>query len=141
MDKKDYSLKIVTPQGLHSTFEKVTFCSVTGKTGEIGIYPDHSPALFELNPSQINIKCNEGGSIMFVPSGILHISEESVSLLVPYIETIDDISEKRAEEARNKAVKRIANPIGIDLLRAEQSLLRSQERLFLLSQNNKTKKK
>ena len=132
------TLKVVTPDGIALETE-IEFARFPGKSGELGIYPNHSATLSELKEGFITLTKDSGQKeFYFIKKGYAHIRPEEVLLITPFIEKQDEIDKERAEKSLKRASERLTdsqNNQDIDSERARQSKLRASERLHTLSLN------
>jgi F-type H+-transporting ATPase subunit epsilon len=89
------------------------FVVLPGESGELGIYPRHTPLITRIKPGAVRIKPADGGEeeFIFVAGGILEVQPGMVTVLADTAIRGHDLDEakandaiKRAEEARAKAV-------------------------------------
>ncbi|MFA5052046.1 MAG: F0F1 ATP synthase subunit epsilon [Patescibacteria group bacterium] len=71
--------------------------------GEIGILPHHIPLVSLLSVGEIRIKKGSETVYMAVSGGFLQVKPNQVTVLADTAEREDEIDEKRAEEARQRA--------------------------------------
>ncbi len=71
--------------------------------GEIGILPHHIPLVSLLSPGEIRIK--KGSEILHLATsgGFIEVQPKKVVVLADTAERVEEIDEKRAEEARQRA--------------------------------------
>jgi F-type H+-transporting ATPase subunit epsilon len=122
-------LEIVTPekQVFSGVVDSVTIPSTTGY---LGILPGHAPLLAELGVGEVSYKIGDKTEYLFCSWGFAEVLPERVSLLAQTAETASDIDVKRAEEAMERAEKRLASKDpGVDFARAELALMRSISRI------------
>src|SRR3990167_2565524 len=102
---KTIELDIVSAEA--SIFKgEVTFISVTGAMGELGIHPGHSPLLTALKPGQIRAVLKDGKEeIFYMSGGMLEVQPKTVSILADTALRADDLDEAAALAAKQKAEK------------------------------------
>ncbi|MEN8172129.1 MAG: ATP synthase F1 subunit epsilon [Chloroflexota bacterium] len=103
-----------------------------GREGEMGILPNHSPLLTTLNFGVIRVRLGDQEDIYTVSGGIAEVQPDIVTILADSAENIAEIDEDRAEAARERAEKYLAEgpPPDTDAyLRTEAALRRSRLRL------------
>ncbi|MDR3490549.1 MAG: F0F1 ATP synthase subunit epsilon [Gammaproteobacteria bacterium] len=84
--------------------------SVTGKAGELGIFPGHAPLLTGLKPGNIRAMLpNNKEEIFYVSSGMLEVQPFVVTVLADTAQRADDIDEAAAIIAKENAEKALAN--------------------------------
>jgi F-type H+-transporting ATPase subunit epsilon len=88
------------------------FVVLPGETGELGIYPRHTPLITRIKPGAVRIKPAGGGEeqLIFVAGGILEVQPKVITVLADTAIRGADLDEakatealKRAEEARRSA--------------------------------------
>lgn len=123
-----FRLKIITPA---SDFYEgdVKMAEFTTTEGNIGVYPGHIPMTAVIAPGLLRIHEEEGVREAALMSGFAEILQDKITILAEVCEWPDEIDEKRAEEARQRAERRIAQSGEVDLLRAELALKRALIRL------------
>jgi F-type H+-transporting ATPase subunit epsilon len=103
--KKTIELDIVSAEA--SIFNgKVTFVSVTGTVGELGIHPGHSPLLTALKPGQIRAVLENGSEeVFYMSGGMLEVQPSTISILADTAFRADDLDEAAALTAKSRAEK------------------------------------
>jgi F-type H+-transporting ATPase subunit epsilon len=88
------------------------FVVLPGESGELGIYPRHTPLITRIKPGAVRVKPADGGEeeLIFVAGGILEVQPTLVTVLADTAIRGQDLDEakaneaiKRAEEAKSKA--------------------------------------
>ncbi|MBG7609550.1 MAG: ATP synthase F1 subunit epsilon [Anaerolineae bacterium] len=103
-----------------------------GGEGEMGILPNHSPLLTTLSFGVIRVRSGDQEDVYTVSGGIAEVQPEIVTILADSAENVSEIDEARAEAARERAEKYLAEgpPPDTDAyLRTEAALRRSKLRL------------
>jgi F-type H+-transporting ATPase subunit epsilon len=123
-------LDIVTAE--RSVFsEDVEMVIAPGVEGQLGILPYHAPLMTTLMPGELIVK--KGGSefCLAISGGFLEVRPDRVIVLADSAERAEEIDVSRAQEARLRAEKLLAEgyPSGVDSAQAEASLRRSLIRL------------
>lgn len=108
-----------------------TQVQVPGREGYLGILPGHTRFITELGVGQLAVDHAGTKDVYFVAGGYLDVAKDKVTVLVDVIEKAGDIDLKRAEEAKNRALDRLNDKAGIDVMRAQAALLRAETRLTL----------
>ena len=128
---EEMKLKVITPDKRFYDGD-VTMVELTTTEGNIGIYPNHIPLTAVVAPGVLKI--HEGTELKEASliSGFIMIMPDVVTIMAEIAEWPDEIDFKRAEEARVRAERRLAehNP-ELDTLRAEMALKRALVRLGL----------
>ena len=101
------------------------FVALPGETGELGIYPQHTPLITRIKPGAVRIKLagrNEE-EFVFVAGGILEVQPDRVTVLADTAIRGHDLDEAKAEEARKLAEEALANrSADIDYAKAQAEL-------------------
>jgi F-type H+-transporting ATPase subunit epsilon len=122
-------LEIVTP--VRRVFaEAVNSIVIPGHDGYFGVLPRHTPLLAEVRIG--DIKVGQGGKTLhFATSGgVVEVLPDNVKILVESAEEASTIDVERAEAARERARKRLAEGRKQwEMARAEASLARATNRL------------
>jgi len=132
MADKTFTLRIITPERVfyEGTAEMVEFNTTEG---QIGIYPGHIPLTVIVKPGILRIHEKEGERIAALHSGFAEILPDGISILAEIVEWPDEIDEKRAEAALQRAKERInSKHANLDLARAETALQRAIARITVL---------
>lgn len=121
--------EVVTPDRVVLETE-VEMVSLRGGGGELGILPRHTPLSATVKPGLIKIKFPEGEDYMVVASGFIQVLPTRITLLVDTAETAAQIEVERAERARDRAERRLAdNAPDLDAARANAARQRALHRL------------
>ena len=122
-------LKVITPE--EQFYEgDVSMVELTTTEGDIGVYPEHIPLTAVVAPGILKI--HEGSEVKeaALMSGFITILPDVVTILAEIVEWPDEIDFDRAEQAKARAEKRLAEQRSdIDVLRAEMALNRALIRL------------
>ena len=106
------------------------FVVLPGESGELGIYPRHTPLITRIRPGSVRIQ-KPGGEeeFVFVAGGVLEVQPGMVTVLADTAIRGHDLDEakandaiKRAEEARAKAQDKLE----IATIEAEYAMLAAQ---------------
>jgi F-type H+-transporting ATPase subunit epsilon len=103
-------LEIVTPEGVTCS-ESVEMVTLPGVDGEIGIYPQHVPLMTQIVPGELIVRKSGEERLLAVGAGFVEITGDSVSVLTDMAIAADSIDEAKAEEARLRAVARLAEKV------------------------------
>lgn len=124
-----FKLIISTPDKVFFNGDAISIKTDTTKGG-IEILANHMPLITLLKPTQTVITDSQGNEKAFFSSyGIMKVVNNEVTFLCDAAELPEEIDIKRAEEAKERAEKRIQDKNGVDLKRAETALYRSLARL------------
>jgi F-type H+-transporting ATPase subunit epsilon len=109
-----------------SIFEgEAEFVVLPGESGELGIYPLHTPLITRIRPGAVRIKLagrNEE-EFVFVAGGILEVQPDRVTVLADTAIRGHDLDEAKAEESRKRAEEALQNrEANIDYAMAQAEL-------------------
>ena len=81
------------------------FVVLPGESGELGIYPRHTPLITRIRPGTVEITPAGGGEkqLIFVAGGILEIQPKVITVLADTAIRGADLDEAKANEAIKKA--------------------------------------
>lgn len=97
-------LKIVTPE--KEIFnDQVDQVNAATPQGEIGILPHHTNLMTQIIPGELRIKQAGKTQVLATGSGLLQMTDNSLSIMTDLAEDVADIDEKMAEEAKLRAQK------------------------------------
>ena len=130
-DNKNFELKDITPD--RTFFEgEVRMVEFNTTEGEIGVYKNHIPMTVVIKPGVLTIT---GDKVLkaALHSGFAQILQDRITILAEVIEWPDEIDKNRAEAARSRAEKLIAeHDAATDIARAETALNRAMARINVL---------
>lgn len=130
-DNKNFELKVITPD--RTFFEgEVRMVEFNTTEGEIGVYKNHIPMTVVIKPGVLTIT---GDKVLkaALHSGFAQILQDRITILAEVIEWPDEIDKNRAEAARSRAEKLIAeHDAATDIARAETALNRAMARINVL---------
>ena len=131
-DKNGFLLRIVTPDRVFYE-NQVDMVEFNTTEGEIGVLPGHIPMTVIVKPGILNISEAEAEKEAALHSGFAEILPEGVTILAEIIEWPDEIDEKRAVAARERAEERLRSRTpDTDVARAETALQRALARIQVL---------
>ncbi|MNI74784.1 ATP synthase epsilon chain [compost metagenome] len=126
-----FLLEIVTPERKVYA-EQANMISVKGVEGELGILPNHIPLVTPLKIAPIIVK-QQGSkdTIIAVNGGFMEVRKDKVVILAESAELPEQIDVTRANAAKERAQKRLAEhkQNNVDFKRAELSLQRALNRI------------
>jgi len=81
------------------------FVVLPGESGELGIYPRHTPLITRIKPGAVRIVPAGGGAeeLIFVAGGILEVQPKAITVLADTAIRGADLDAAKAEEALKKA--------------------------------------
>jgi len=114
-----------------------------GVQGQLGILPHHIPLMTVLGPGELRLKKGDEEISLAVSGGFLEVRPDSVVVLADTAERVEEIDRARAEEARERARKRLAarSREEVDAARAEMALRRALIRLSVVDKARRRKKR
>jgi F-type H+-transporting ATPase subunit epsilon len=128
-------LTVVTAERTILDREDVTRLIVPTVEGQITILPSHAPLMTALGIGEMVAVTPSGDEPMVVHGGFLQVVANRVTVLADAAEHVDEIDEARAEEARQRAQRRLAGEHihpeegQVDLLRARLAMQRALTRI------------
>jgi F-type H+-transporting ATPase subunit epsilon len=112
---------------------EVQYVSLPGSEGRMGILPNHSAMLTTLDFGEVFVRSQQGGEEYFaIGGGFAEVQPDKVVVLADSAEQADEIDVERAEQARQRAEKYMAEGVPEDPERYAQiraSLQRAQIRI------------
>ncbi|HEX7042744.1 MAG TPA: F0F1 ATP synthase subunit epsilon [Patescibacteria group bacterium] len=97
-------IKVVTPEK-EILSEEVDEVVVPTVGGELTILPEHVALLTQLAPGELQIKKGHKTDHLVIVGGFLEVGNDTVSVLADYAAMGKDISEAKAQQAKEKAEK------------------------------------
>jgi F-type H+-transporting ATPase subunit epsilon len=81
------------------------FVALPGESGELGIYPMHTPLITRIRPGAVRIKIagRSDEEFVFVAGGILEVQPKGVTVLADTAIRGADLDEAKAQDAKRKA--------------------------------------
>ena len=101
------------------------FVALPGESGELGIYPLHTPLITRIRPGAVRIKIagRDDEEFVFVAGGILEVQPKTVTVLADTAIRGADLDEAKAQEAKRMAEELMVNKdSAIDYARAQAEL-------------------
>lgn len=123
-------LEVVTPQKAVVS-EEVQSVVAPGSEGEFGVLKNHTTFLTSLNAGALKYIDSKGETrYLFVNGGFAEVLPDKVTILAESAERRRDIDLTRAEKAKQRAEKRLADKSAkVDIIRAEAALRRAIYRI------------
>ena len=112
------------------------FVALPGESGELGIYPMHTPLMTRIRPGAVRIKVpgQADEELVFVAGGILEVQPYEVTVLADTAIRGRDLDEAGANEARKQAEEALRNRgTKIDYAKAQGELAIAIAQLQALS--------
>ena len=86
------------------------FVALPGETGELGIYPRHTPLITRIRPGAVRVQTANGGEeFVFVAGGILEVQPNGVTVLADTAIRGGDLDEAKATAAKKQAEELMLN--------------------------------
>ena len=129
-DERAFALKIITPDRVFYEGDAI-MVELRTTEGEIGVFKNHIPLTCVVAPGLLRIReSDKETKVAALISGFVEILQDSMTILAEVVEWSDEIDLARAEEAKERAEKRITEKADdTDMRRAECALQRSIARI------------
>ncbi|AIY44106.1 ATP synthase epsilon chain [Collimonas arenae] len=101
------------------------FVALPGESGELGIYPRHTPLITRIKPGAVRIKVagQAQDEFVFVAGGLLEVQPNKVTVLADTAIRGADLDEAKASEAKRRAEEALTNKESlIDYAKAQSEL-------------------
>lgn len=130
MSDNRISLDIVTPEKNVFSADVYSF-HIPTTSGSIGVYPRHAALVTGLDIGELAIDDGNGNrEVLFIGGGFLEVAQNKAVVLAKCSEKDSDIDVERAERAKARAEKRLAEHAeDLDVARAELALKRAIQRI------------
>jgi F-type H+-transporting ATPase subunit epsilon len=125
---------IVTPNG--KVYEgDVHMVSVRAVAGDMGILPNHMPIVAPLKISAVKFKVYDEEEFVAVNGGFIEVRHDRVTILTESAERKDEIDVARAELAKERAERRLAEltELSHEYKVVQDELKRAENRLDVAS--------
>jgi len=124
-----FQLKIVTPDRSFYS-DEVEMVILRGIEGDLAILKNRAPLITPLDIGKIRIVKDGKEKVAAVVDGYVTVSKNKTTVITDSAEWPEEIDVERAEEAKERAEKRLKEkPEGLDIDRAEYALKRAINRL------------
>lgn len=130
MAERQFKLEIISPD--RSFYNgAATMIEYRTTEGEVGVYAGHIPMTQIVAPGVLTITEADGTKKeAALLAGFVEILPEKVSILAETVEWPEEIDMNRAEQAKERAEKRLkSGDANLDMIRAELALKRALTRL------------
>lgn len=129
MADKTFNLQIISPTRVFYD-DEVDMVEMKTSEGEIGVLAGHIPLTVILEPGILRIKKDGGEREAALHDGFVQIQKDKVTILAESCEWPGEIDVNRAEEAKDRAERRLkSGQKEVDTLRAELSLKKALIRI------------
>jgi F-type H+-transporting ATPase subunit epsilon len=100
------------------------FVVLPGESGELGIFPRHTPLITRVKPGTVRIEKPDGEEeFVFIAGGILEVQPDRVTVLSDTAIRGKDLDEERATAAKHAAEEALKNARSeIDIAKAQSEL-------------------
>ena len=100
------------------------FVALPGESGELGIYPRHTPLITRIKPGSVRIEKADGTEeFIFVAGGVLEVQPDCVTVLSDTAIRGKDLDEEKANAAKAAAEDSLRNAKGtLDIAKAQSEL-------------------
>jgi F-type H+-transporting ATPase subunit epsilon len=100
------------------------FVALPGESGELGIYPRHTPLITRIKAGSVRIETADGREeFVFVAGGLLEVQPDRVTVLSDTAIRGKDLDDEKANAAKAAAEEALRNAKGeIDLAKAQSEL-------------------
>jgi len=124
------NVEIVTPERVVYSGEG-NILVAKGMEGELGILANHIPMVTPLQIAPVQIKKSTGEDLVAVSGAFMEVRKDKITILAQAAELPEDIDVNRAQAAKERAERRLAEKgqEGLDVKRAQLSLQRALIRL------------
>jgi len=128
--KNHIKLTMITPEKEFYSGDILSL-NTQSDEGVFGILANHVPMISQLKPTVTIFTQVDGKELKaFTSTGVLRVLKGEVEMLCSACEWPEDIDVKRANEAKERAEKRLSNgDKGVNMKRAENAVLRSLMRI------------
>lgn len=127
---KTFRLKIVTPKGIYKETD-IEMLNLKTLAGQIGILANHIPLASGIEISEMNYIQNGQRYYFAIAGGFVYVNEDETTIIANAIEAPDEIDLERAQQAKRRAEKRIADAHDVDIVRAEVALRKALNRIHV----------
>lgn len=119
--------------------DNVDIVIARGVEGELGILPHHAPLMTMLQPGELIARKGNEEYSLAISGGFLEVRPDRVIVLADSAERAEEIDIARAEEAKKRAEKMMAEKYapGVDAGRVEAALRRSLVRIKVSERRKK----
>ena len=129
---EEFLLKVITPERVFYE-DMVSMVEFNTTEGEIGVYKEHIPLTVIVKPGILTITTKDGVKNAALHSGFAEILQDKITILAEVVEWPEEIDLDRAEDAKERAEKRLQEKAhDTDIYRAEVALLRAMARINVL---------
>jgi len=108
----------------------------SGVSGDLGIYPRHTPLITQLKPGPVRVVDGQGEEqFFFVGGGIIEVQPHMVTVLADTAVRAKDLDAAAAQRAKEEAERQLANRTGdVEIAEAQSKLAEAVAQLQALEQ-------
>ena len=133
-------VEVVTPERVvYSGDARIVVAK--GVEGDLGILPNHMPMVTPLKIAPVQVKkADDSSDFIAVSGGFLEVRKDKITILAQSAELPEDIDVNRAEAAKERAERRLAETgkDDSDFKRAQLSLQRAMARLQVAKKSDRS---
>jgi F-type H+-transporting ATPase subunit epsilon len=116
---------------IYSGTAEVVFAPLS--SGEVGIYPRHTPMIGELKAGEIRVRSGENEDSYYVSGGILEVQPHVITVLSDTAIRAHDLDEATALESKRQAEEAMADrKTDLDFARAQAELAEAVAQLSMI---------
>lgn len=131
-----FTFHVVSPEG-NVIKDEIGFVVLPGVNGEIGILANHAPLIAALEAGVVRYTLDGKKKKLAISGGFVEVSENKATVLADTAEFGEAIDVERAQSAKERAEKRLAQKtLDTDTKRAEYALRRAITRLNAADNKN-----
>lgn len=131
MADNKFKIRIIAPNRLFLE-DEIDMLEFVTTEGAMGIYKNHVPTTVILKPCVLSMHKDGEINKCMVSGGFIEILQDKVTVMAEDVLSADEVDYKRAEAAKERARKIIADKQpDMDMIRAQASLDRAIARLLL----------
>jgi len=106
------------------------FVALPGESGELGIFPRHTPLITRIKPGSVRIEMADGSEeFVFVAGGIIEVQPHTVTVLSDTAIRGKDLDEEKANAAKalaQEALKNAKSEVDLAVAQSELAVLVAQ---------------
>lgn len=111
-------------------------------SGEVGIYPRHTPLLAPIKSGEVRLKTGDSEEYFYVSGGVLEVQPHVVTVLADTAFRADDLEEAQAQAAKESAEQAMKNKKSdADYARAKAELVEAMAQLKAIANIRKRTQK
>lgn len=130
-----FSINIATPEGKMFSGE-ISSCTAKGVNGKFQVLTGHASLISMIDIGEMKLEMeNNKTEFLSTSGGFLEVENNEMNIVVETAEWAKDIDLDRAESAKERAEKRLAEKGDIDVARASAALMRALCRLDVASKS------